>query len=122
MANEITIRASMQRRPSTTSLNTHQTPEVSMQVTQTTARHEDKLQTIGTTEETASFADIGTNGYCFLYNADATNYVEWGVATGVYSGKLKPGEVALFRLNTGKTLYLKANTSACDVRICLYAD
>lgn len=69
--------------------------------------------TIGTTEESIAFAELSTVGLCVLTNLDATNYVRWGFATGVYGGRLNPGESAMFRLNPGTTLYLIANTAAC---------
>lgn len=73
--------------------------------------------TIGTTEESETFGELSTLGWVRLKNLDITNYVEWGFSTGVYGGRLEPGEPALFRLNPGTTLYLKANTAACKVRI-----
>lgn len=69
--------------------------------------------TIGTTEESIAFGELGTLGWLFMKNLSATNYVEWGFATTVYGGRLEAGEIALFRLNPSTTLYLKANTAAC---------
>lgn len=69
--------------------------------------------TIGTTEESIAFGELGTAGWLFMQNLDTTNYVEWGFATTVYGGRLEAAEPALFRLNPSSTLYLKANTAAC---------
>lgn len=70
--------------------------------------------TIGTTEESIAFSELGTLGFVMLKNLDSTNYVRWGFATGVYGGRLNPGECAgPFRLNPGTTLYLIANTASC---------
>lgn len=75
--------------------------------------------TIGTSEESEAFSELGTVGWLLMENLDDTNYVEWGFATGVYGGRLEPGEPALFRLNPSTTLYLRANTAAC--KCVLYA-
>ncbi len=70
------------------------------------------VQSIGTTEEElAQGADLGTPGYVFVKNLDSTNYVELGATTGVYTIKLKAGEIALWRHDSA-TIYAKANTSA----------
>lgn len=73
--------------------------------------------TIGTTEESIAFGELATLGWLVMRNLDATNYVEWGFATTVYGGRLEAGEVALFRLNPGTTLYLRANTAACKMLV-----
>lgn len=73
--------------------------------------------TIGTTEESIAFGELGTLGWCLIKNLDATNYVQWGPATTVYVGRLEAGEFALLRLEPGTTLYLKANTAACKVLV-----
>lgn len=73
--------------------------------------------TIGTTEESIAFGELSTQGLLILHNLDATNYVRWGFATGVYGGRLMPGEYAVFRLNPGSTLYLIANTAACKCHV-----
>ena len=72
---------------------------------------------VGTTEESTAFPELTTEGWMFLQNNDATNYVQWGFATGVYGGRLKAGEFALFRMEPALTLYLKANTAACNVLV-----
>jgi len=92
----------------------------SFSIDQTNARSFDIVQTIGTTEEAISFTDFTGQGFVFLQNLDATNYVEFGL-TASYTGRLVAGDPpAFFRLNTGATLYLKANSAACDVRIVAY--
>jgi hypothetical protein len=79
------------------------------------------LPSIGTTEETVTFTDIGTNGQIVLQNKDATNYVQVGFSTGVYGIRLKPGTgggiPVAFTLEPGATLYMKANTAACRVSV-----
>lgn len=123
MANEITLSIAMQRQHATVTADTHMFPAVRKQVTQTGTGQDDRKHSIGTSEESITFTDIATNGYCLMQNIDATNYVEWGFATGVYGGRMKAGEIAgPFRLNPGATLYLKANTAACKIRVIHYED
>lgn len=95
-----------------------------IQIDQATGRLFSATLSIGTTEESVTFTDITTPGLCFLYNLDATNYVQWGPATGVYQGRLKANDApACFRLDNGATtLYLKANTAACTVQIKVLHD
>jgi len=123
MANEITIQLSMSRQHATVAADNHTFPSLRSQYTQTGTGQDDRKHTIGTTEESITFTDIGTNGYVLTHNLDSTNYVEWGFSTGVYGGKMKAGETAgPFRMNPGATLYLKANTAACKVRVIHYED
>lgn len=80
---------------------------------------------IGTAEEAITFTDITTEGWLFLKNLDGTNYVQWGPESAgamVVMGRLKPGEEACFRMDSGATLRLKANTAACNVDILLIPD
>ena len=88
-------------------------------ITVTGDAFEDAVQEVGTTEEAlAQGADVGTPGYLFVKNLDATNYVEIGSTTGVYDIKLLAGEFAIYRHNSA-TIYAKANTAACLVHYCL---
>jgi len=76
--------------------------------------------TIGTSEESFTFGELSTLGFLMMRNLDATNYIQWGFATGVYGGRMRAGEPAgPFRLEPGTTLYLKANTANC--KALLYA-
>jgi hypothetical protein len=113
MANEITVQNSL--RVLNGNLNfVHAPPALS--VTQTgVGGPTPGYVTIGTSEESIAFGELSTLGWLIMQNLDATNYVEWGFATGVYGGRMRAGETAQFRLNPGSTLYLKANTAACKV-------
>lgn len=125
MANEITITYGMSRQHATNLLDNHQVSgaPVRKQFTQTGVGQFDVKPSIGTSEESITFTDIATNGWAMFTNMDATNYVEWGFSTGVYGGKMKPQESAgPFRVNPGATVYLKANTAACRVRVVMYED
>jgi len=83
----------------------------------------DVVNNIGTTEESiGTFGDLTTEGWCYIRNLDATNYVQVGFSTTVYGIRLEAGEMALFRCEPSLTLYLKANTAACDVRVVVFED
>ena len=120
MANEIRISKAI--RCIKASMKHEFNPSV-VNLTQTGALIYDNLHSVGTTEETAgpAFGDIGTEGWCCIYNLDTTNYVQVGFATTVYGMRLYGGGApADFFLEPGATLYLKANTAACNVRIIVY--
>lgn len=90
---------------------------------QTGALVYDSVHSVGTSEETAgpNFGDIGTEGLCVIYNLDMTNYVQVGFSTTVYGMRLRGASApARFFIEPGATLYLKANTAACNVRIIVY--
>jgi hypothetical protein len=73
--------------------------------------------TIGTSEESQTFDELTTEGWLIMENMDTTNYVQWGGSTGVYTGRMGPGEPAIFNCEPGLTLYMKANTAACKVAV-----
>lgn len=78
---------------------------------------------IGTTEESTAMPELSTVGWVMLHNLDATNYVQWGFSTGVYGGRMEANEKAgPFRLEPGTTLYMKANTAACQVNVFALED
>jgi hypothetical protein len=82
----------------------------------TTGRAIDITQVVGTTEESVALVDVASIEEVVIQNLDATNFVEVGSATGVYSIKIKAGRIALFQ-PAANALFLKANTAACLVRI-----
>jgi len=94
----------------------------SIQVTVTGDAFNHNVQEVGTTEEElAQNTILGTPGYLFVKNLDATNYVEIGTTTTKYAVKLKAKEIALFRVD-GTTIYAKANSAACNVEYWLIED
>jgi len=74
-------------------------------------------QNVGTSEEALEVGDIGTLGWAFFINHDATNYVEISSGSGVQALiRVEAGEIAgPFRLSQGATLYATANTAAVDL-------
>ena len=83
----------------------------------------DVTLSVGTSEETAgpAFGDIGTEGLAVIYNLDTVNYVQVGFSTTVYGMRLYGGGIpAMIMLEPNATIYLKANTAACNVRVIVY--
>ncbi len=78
-----------------------------------------RVLSVGTSEaEIALAAGIGNCGYAMVKNLDATNFVEFGFATGVYPIKLLAGQFALMPLATATaSVFAKANTAACNVLV-----
>lgn len=111
----------MSRQHATNTTDAHTFNLLRKQYDQSGVGQDDRKHSIGTTEESITFTDISTNGWVLMQNLDTTNYVQWGFASGVYGGRMKAGELAgPFRMESGATLYLKANTAACRVRVIHY--
>jgi hypothetical protein len=120
MADEIKITQSVRLVKSALK---HEFTPPQLSLTMTGSLVYDVTTSVGTSEETAgpTFGDIGTEGLCIVYNLDPTNYVQVGFATGVYGMRLRgAGAPAIFFLEPNATLYLKANTAACNVRVIVY--
>lgn len=118
MANEITINTSFDLRKG--QLQFSFTPGVIQADMTGQGGPTPGFVTITTSEVTQAFGALTTLGYLIMRNLDANNFVDWGFATGVYGGRILPGEVAgPFRLKPSTTLYLKADTAAC--RMLIYA-
>jgi hypothetical protein len=63
---------------------------------------------------------LTTLGWCFIVNADDTNFIEWGPYYGAFHaiGKIEPGQKAgPFQLSPGKTLHLRADTASCLAQV-----
>lgn len=79
------------------------------------------VQTIGTSDETIPLGDVGTIGYVYIHNLDATNFVIFGSDGSVYPNKAKATEPALVRWN-GAAVHIKANSGACKVEYAIIED
>ncbi|MDI1345274.1 MAG: hypothetical protein PSV22_14400 [Pseudolabrys sp.] len=81
--------------------------------------HDDIALNVTTSELTHSIpTSIGNAGYCVIVNDDATNYVDVGFATTVYPLRLPAGGAMVLALTpAAASLFLKANTAACKVRL-----
>lgn len=116
MANEITLTTRLQLDNGNLKLDRNPGRR---QYTQTTARQSSGVQTIGTGahEALGVGADIGTAGYAFFQNLDATNFVQIGIDDGGTFepfAKLTAGQIAIVPLNT-KAVYAQADTAAVEL-------
>ena len=67
-------------------------------------------------EEALLLGDVAAGGYLIAINRDATNYVEIRPGSGVADlVKLLPGDFCMFRLASGATPYVQANTAAVEL-------
>ena len=114
MANEVQISATLRYSKSPVSMSL----ATSFFSDQTGSYAQAGVQAVGTSEEQLDKGDITTIGYIAVQNLDATNYVQFGVTTGSYSVKLMPGKGCVMPWN-GNYVYIKANTSACNVNYLL---
>ena len=80
----------------------------------------------GAQGDAIDLSELGTEGWVYMRNIDAANYVQWGNDDGGGNieiiGRMEAGEPALFRMEPGQTLRLKANTAACKVLILVFED
>ena len=113
MANELSISASLTFNKGGASLNRSD----SMSVTVTGDAYTSNVHAVGLTEEILlQGTELGTLGYVFIKNLDATNFVRVGI-TGQYSIKLKAKEFALFR--AAADIYAIADTAICNIETIL---
>ena len=80
---------------------------------------------IATTEEQVTIdADVTGGfgpGYIRIRNHDAANYVQVGIASGAFFGRIDAGESVLFKLDAAITdLFFKANTAAVEIEFEIY--
>ena len=111
MASEITIVSTLSFAKGTAKASF----AASKAVTMTGVQYVHKTQTVGASEETVDKGDIATIGYAMFRNTDATNFVELGSSTGVYSVKLGPGESAGPMRWDGANVLAKADTAPCII-------
>ncbi|MCA8921993.1 MAG: hypothetical protein KDD82_09305 [Planctomycetes bacterium] len=77
-------------------------------------------QTVGTSEEALVVGDVASGGYMLAVNRDPTNFVQILGASGETPlVRLEPGDLCLFRVDDGATLYAIANTAPCDVEYAI---
>jgi hypothetical protein len=76
------------------------------------------VQNIGTGAAQLTLGGIGTLGYIFIKNLDATNFVQLSLDnfTQIFA-KIRAGEFCLIAANQN-TIWARANTAACDLLVC----
>lgn len=81
------------------------------------------VQNIGTSSEQIVLTDIGTAGFVFLKNIDATNFISISIVNPAVAGtsfaKLLPGEWC-FVPTPQTAIYAIADTGACDLQILYF--
>ena len=84
--------------------------------------YKENIQTVGfAAEELLDRTDITTNGWCYMKNLDATNFVSVRAATGAANLiRLNAGESAVFRMTQGITPYVIADTAAVKLHYILF--
>jgi len=117
MADEITLSIDLSL---TNGSAEHDFRPSSLSIDQANARYIDRIQDIGTSEETISFGDLTAKGICVLRNLSSTNYVSWGHTTGNLDCKILAGESFVFRMDNAGALIMQANTATCQVQVILY--
>ena len=95
-----------------------------LKLNQTNARAVGNTQTVGTTEELLAVGDLTTPAECYLRNLDSTNFVTVGVkpaATYYPAFRLKASSAMPLcgLIESGVSLYVKADTAACDIDILI---
>lgn len=79
-------------------------------------------QSVGTAAEALALGEVTTPGWFFIYNMDATNYVEVLDSTGgVATLKIKAGEFACGRFASAAPA-VKANTAAVVIEYMVVED
>ena len=91
-----------------------------LKLDQTNARAASDTQTVGTTEELLAVGDLTTPAECYLRNLDATNFVTVGVKPAstyypVFRLKANSKMPLCGLIESGVSLYVKADTAACDI-------
>lgn len=126
MANEIILSVGLQVKNGSF-LDSYQ-PGL-LQIDQTSVGRGGYVQNVGASEEVIDFGDVVTNGYALLRNLSDTNYVTFGPESGgamVVFGKLKAGEMAIFRVAPTVVMRAQAeNSSVADhvlLDVRLYED
>lgn len=81
------------------------------------------IQSVSTTQEALSLGDITPGGFLFLFNHDPNNFVELRGATGTVDVvRVKPGEMAFFRLSPDATApFVIADTAAVNLEVLLFS-
>ena len=116
MANEIQMQAKLYASKGGAYL-----PNVPYNVTANMSGTDMASQTlsIGTTEESLALGtDVTLPAHVCIANLDSTNYVQIGFSTGDYVVRINPGAAALLPyVESGTTIYAKANTASVTVQV-----
>lgn len=119
MANELTITTTMNY--SNAGVIESMTKQ-NLQVTVTTNRSTRIVMQAEVAGTNLDLGGVSNLGYILIRNMDSTNFVTITNASDTAQLKLKAGEWSLFRLNTGITPKVIADTGACLIEYLLISD
>lgn len=77
------------------------------------------VQNVGTGWEAILIGDLSRIDLLAVRNADNTNFIQLATAndgSGIFA-KLTPGRFAFVPVDSGATVYAKADTAACDLQV-----
>jgi hypothetical protein len=121
MANEITVTVKLSAVKGF--LNYRDEPGV-QSITMNGSTGSGGVHTVFTSHGALAIGSVGTAGWAFFRNTDATNFVEIGRDNaGTFIGfvKLKAGESCILRLTTNAP-YARANTASVNLQYYILAD
>lgn len=81
--------------------------------------------TVAVAGQDVDLSGLSALGWLWMRNLNEDNFVQFGPKSGgtFYPiGRMEPGEPALFRLEDGATLHLKADTADCLVQVLANED
>ena len=116
MANEITVTLNL----TVANANKSTTRTFTKQITQSNSGFDPQKVTATTGGNNVTLVGLTTEGWIWIQNLDATNFVDFGqdnASTIQPIGRLQPGEAGCFRLKPAETLRVQANTASCDLEL-----
>jgi hypothetical protein len=119
MANELEMTVTLKYTPTATNQVAIEPDKFTKTVSMSGGDHLSGTQNVGTSWEVLTLGEIGTRGFCFVKNLDATNYVELNSDDAPTNAtiRLEAGEFTLFRAGQVNTnLRGRANTAAVNVQ------
>lgn len=124
MANTISLLSGIQHTR-TSPQNPVNVPTATVNISQSGNVVWSDLVSIATSATTITPGSVGTLGIMVVENMDAANFIKIAVDDGgtpKYWGKVKAGERFAFRLMTGTTIKMIADTATVKAQIYVYED
>jgi hypothetical protein len=125
MSNEFQLQLTLNVANPSTGTGYTDSIRINQQYSQNAQGANAEVVSVPTTATSFSFANLTTYGWGYFQNLDTTNFVQLGLdVSGTFTPfcKLKPGEVALFRLNPGMAFQMQADTAAVFVNYVVWND
>jgi len=125
MSQEITVNLTFNVNNPSTGGGYSNSVRASQQYTQNAQGANGEVVSIPTTATNIDLTNLTTYGWAYFQNLDTTNFVTVGLSvSAVYYSflKLKPGEIALLRLEPGITVQAQADTAAVKLNYLVLQD